>query len=630
MSGSTRRRGWGWIESLRRHSDLALALAVAAVVGMMILPLPTIALDLLITLNLATAVVLLLVAIYVGDALKITTFPTILLVTTLFRLGLNVSTTRLILLQADAGRVIDAFGDFVVRGDFVVGAVVFFILLVVQYVVIARGSERVAEVAARFTLDALPGHQMAIDADLRSHLIDREEARRRRRALSRECQFYGAMDGAMRFVKGDAVAGIIITLVNIIAGLIIGVTQRGLSLAEALRLYGLLTIGDGLVSQIPALVISTAAGLVITRVASEERDHHLAQEISGQVMAHPRALAVTAGLLGLLAIVPGLPAFPFLVLALIAAVAAAATIHLRRRAGRGERPSTTEESEPLDPAPIALALGPATGVSAGPAAAELEALRRQLTRELGLRLPSIHLRQRAAEAPGQGFALLIDDVPEASGDLPAAAEALPALVAEVERALRRRAQLFVGLQQTHERLDELSHAHPELVRAAVPEVVSLPLATEVLRRLVDEGVSIANLRLIVEALLEWGEREQDPVALTELVRSKLSRQLTHQVTGGARSLAVHLVSPDIEAALRSAIQRSSSGTYLALDPSLARDITDAVAHAVGPEPAVIVTSTEVRRYLRKLIEPHLPTVTVLAHGELEPELDLEVRSRIDL
>jgi type III secretion protein V len=301
----------------RRFADIALASIVLLVVGMMIVPLPTPLLDVLISANVAVAVLMLLTAMYVKSGLEFTSFPTVLLVTTLYRLALNVSSTRLILLQADAGEVVEAFGNFVVQGNFVVGAVIFSILTLIQFLVVAKGSERVAEVGARFTLDAMPGKQMSIDAELRSGGISQDEARRRRGNLQRESQFYGAMDGAMKFVKGDAIAGIVITVVNILGGLAIGVAMRDMSAAEALAKYGILTIGDGLVSQIPALLISTAAGLVVTRVASEDEDSTLGGDIAQQIFGNPRALTVAAVFVTILAIIPGLPALPFLVIAII-------------------------------------------------------------------------------------------------------------------------------------------------------------------------------------------------------------------------------------------------------------------------------------------------------------------------
>src|SRR5262245_57888421 len=302
---------------LARFSDILLVCCVSGMVGMMIIPLPTWVIDILLTINITIAVTLLMVSIYIGQATQIASYPTLLLITTLYRLALDISATRLILVQANAGEVIRAFGMFVVSGNFVVGAVIFLIITLVQFIVITKGAERVAEVSARFTLDAMPGKQMSIDADIRAGIIDFQEGKKRRDALSRESQFYGAMDGAMKFVKGDAIAGIIITLINIIGGLIIGMAMKNMELMKAVQTYSIWTIGNGLVSQIPALLISISAGMVITRVASEAGDSNLGKDIATQILAQPKALAVSGGLLLALAVVPGLPKIPFLLLAAI-------------------------------------------------------------------------------------------------------------------------------------------------------------------------------------------------------------------------------------------------------------------------------------------------------------------------
>jgi type III secretion protein V len=332
-----------------------LAGIVVAVVGLMVVPLPTWLLDLLLASNLAFSVVILLVALYVSDGLKIAAFPSILLLTTLVRLSLNVSSTRLILLQADAGEVIRAFGQFVVRGNYVVGGVVFLVLAIIQFVVIAKGSERVAEVGARFTLDALPGKQMAIDAELRSGSIDSNEARSRRRGLNRESQFYGAMDGAMKFVKGDVIASLLIAIINLLGGLAIGVFQRGLDAEVALKRYGLLTIGDGLVTQIPSLVLATAAGILVTRVASEDPDRPLGAELAAQLLGQPRALLVASAFVLLLAAVPGLPALPFLAIGVLLFVAGKSSERAERErarsggAGSGARICPPERASSASP-----------------------------------------------------------------------------------------------------------------------------------------------------------------------------------------------------------------------------------------------------------------------------------------
>ncbi|MBI3180172.1 MAG: FHIPEP family type III secretion protein, partial [Deltaproteobacteria bacterium] len=319
-----------------RYSDILLAGLVVAVIGMMIIPLPTPVMDILLVLNVAIQVTLLMIAIYIAHPLKLSAYPTLILITTLYRLALNISSTRLILLQADAGEVIDAFGSFVVRGNFVVGAVIFLIITIVQFLVVAKGSERVAEVAARFTLDAMPGKQMSIDADLRSGAFDLDEARRRRAELNRESQLFGSMDGAMKFVKGDAIAGLIITAINIVAGIIIGLTMMDMEAGEALERYGILTIGDGLISQIPALLSSMTAGLIVTRVSAEDEEQHLGKEIAGQVLAQPKAFAVAAGLLLALGMVPGLPTVPFFIMAAVSGVAAYSLLRGKATGPEGE------------------------------------------------------------------------------------------------------------------------------------------------------------------------------------------------------------------------------------------------------------------------------------------------------
>jgi type III secretion protein V len=692
---------------LRKHSDVGLALVVVVIVGMMIIPLPVFVLDLFVVTNMAVSVVLLLVAIYVTDALKIATFPTLLLITTLFRLALEVSATRLILLKADAGHVIEAFGNFVVAGNLVVGAVIFFILTMIQFIVIAKGSERVAEVGARFTLDAMPGKQMSIDAELRAGHIDHAQARRRRAALARESQFFGSMDGAMKFVKGDAIAGIIVLVTNIIGGLIIGIVQRGMDAGTAARTYTVLTIGEGLVAQIPALIISTAAGIIVTRVASEEEGTNLGAEIFEQLTGQPKALAIAAGLLLLLAIVPGFPAIPFLVLA---SGLGFLSFRLMKTAKQGGAVARTASGAPAAASAAAKDAGAAAAkpdaASAAPPAAVLTpifvdlspevvelleigsdggrfvkelvpALRERVFQEVGIRLPAVRLRPGIAALSPNGYAIRINEVqmargtvkadhvllseaPERLADLALEGEAAPlpeggsgtwVAAYEADRAraagipvgtndevigrhlfetVRRYGHELIGIQEVQGLLEGLERNFPALVREVVPKLISPVLLTDVLRRLAEEGVSLRALQQILGSLAEWAPLERDPVALTEHVRAALRRQICAKYTGANGSLAVFLLDPMIEETVRESIQRTPTGSYLALEPAISRDIIVSVTKTVGPgrRNAVILTSAEIRRYVRRLIEAENPHLPVLSYQELTAETKLQPLGRI--
>jgi type III secretion protein V len=636
-------------------AELGLALLVIAVVAMMIVPLPTWLLDVLIATNLSLAVAILLVVLYVPDALAIATFPTILLLTTLFRLALNVSSTRLILLQANAGDVIRAFGQFVVRGNYVVGGVIFLVLTIIQFIVIAKGSERVAEVGARFVLDAMPGKQMAIDAELRSGAIDGNEARRRRRTLSRESQFYGSMDGAMKFVKGDVIASLVITVVNLLGGLAIGVGQRGMPAVDALKRYGLLTIGDGLVSQIPALVLSTAAGVLVTRVASEDPDTPLGQELAAQLFGMPKALRVAAGFVLLLAIVPGLPALPFLALAV--ALFLVARARDRQLANADRRAATEPQPRPVGaggrrelafvpvvvPWSIELSADLASALDDAPDGApglrsEALAIRDRLFAELGVPLPAPLVRA-APGLPARHAVVALFEVPArivpiAEGTTETAAVRLVAdATADV---LRARAGDFLGLAETQRLLDELEQIAPATVRNVVPKPVSLTLLTDILRRLVEERISIRDLRAILEALATLAATEKDPLTLAELVRAQLRRAVTYKLTRGAPQLGVVLVDPMIEDTIRRAVQRTPAGAFLTLAPATARDVVAALrrasteAAAQGAGAPVFLTQPDIRRFLRKLVETELPDATVVSFAELLPEVTLRPLARANL
>src|SRR4051812_986610 len=431
------------LERIAKSSDVVLAIAMAAVLAAMIVPMPSWMLDIGIAINLAASASLLVAALYAQDALKVTTFPTLLLCTTLFRLSLNVSSTRLALAEAHAGQIIQAFGEFVVRGDYVVGAVLFAILTLVQFLVVAKGAERVAEVSARFTLDAMPGKQMSIDADLRAGAIDQAQARQRRRNLERESQMFGAMDGAMKFVKGDVIAGLVIVAVNLLGGTIIGVFQQGLRLSEAVSTFALIAIGDGLVSQIPSLCIAVAAGLVVTRVASEREDDSLGSEIGTQFFGQAKALWVVAGLCVALGLMPGMPLLTFLGLGALLGGLAHVLEHMRRAEGEKTRSADTKPETATDgvgadgtgvgaaPASAAAPVGvsPLTlDLAAGltPMAAEqggafvhqlLNQLRDEIFYELGVRVSGIRVRSHAAYLPPGGYAILLDEVPAGAGEV---------------------------------------------------------------------------------------------------------------------------------------------------------------------------------------------------------------------
>ena len=639
-------------------ADATLALLVIAVVGLMIVPLPTWLLDILLATNISLSVGVLLVVLYVPNALAIATFPTLLLITTLLRLALNVSSSRLILLQANAGDVISAFGNFVVRGNYVVGAVVFLILTVIQFVVIAKGSERVAEVGARFALDAMPGKQMAIDAELRAGGIDGQEAKRRRHQLARESQFYGAMDGAMKFVKGDVIASLVITAINILGGLTIGVLQKDMEAASALKRYGLLTIGDGLVTQIPALVLATAAGILVTRVASEEVDASLGTELAAQLFGTPKAIRVTAVFVLLLAIVPGLPVVPFLLIgALLFVVSRVRTTQLRRK--REE-----EEQRVAQPRPQRGVRGPAFVPIVTPWAmhvgeelrefiederrgeevvrpglrTRVTDVRERLFAELGVPLPPAAVRC-AEELPARRVVLSVFEVPfrvidvreEASDD-----EKLDQVEGFMMMALRERAADFVGIAETQMLLDQLEQVAPPLPRQVVPKPISLALLADILRRLVEEGISIRDLRAILEALATAPPTDKDPLSLAELVRSHLRRATTFQLTGGTPSLAVYLLDPEVEETVRGAVQRTPSGSFLALSPVAARDILSAIRKAIGAappppgRPPVLLTQPDVRRFVRKLVEAEMPELRVISYAELLPEISLRPLGRANL
>ncbi len=671
---------------LRGTSDLLLAVAVLAAVSLLVAPLPPWLLDLALAANLALSAMVLVVALFAPETLRLASFPALLLLTTLYRLALEVSSTRLVLSRGNAGRVIEAFGRVVVAGNYVVGAVVFAIVTLVQLLVVAKGAERVAEVAARFTLDALPGKQMSIDADLRAGAVDQAGARRRRRALEREGQLFGAMDGALKFVKGDALAGIAIVTVNIAGGLIAGLA-RGMPLDAAARRYALLAIGDGLAAQVPALLVSVAAGVVVTRVAAEEEGGTLARDLGRQLFTDPRALAAVSALCCGLALLPGLPAAPFAVLGV--AAGAGAFLASRHPAAAGTPGGSIDPSscgsgacheEALGwggfapAAPVTLELAPDLAELAQASAPQLLlALDDDLWRAVGVRLPRVALRA-AALAPGS-WRLLLDEVPAAGGraspseavallpapelgalgiaaaveldpltgaplarisvaDAPRVAPLAPVrgpmerLGAALAAALRDHAHHFVGIQEVHGLLEALEPSHPALVRE-VSRQISAPVLAEVLRQLLEERVPARPLRRILEATLAAGAAAREPAALAESCRRALGRQIAH---GHAPSgvLEALLLDPEAETALRESIVDG----VVAFDPAGRRAFLQGVELAlaglgVGRSP-VVIADPQLRRGLRQVIAARYPRLAVLSYEELPASLPVRPLGKISL
>lgn len=627
-----------------RYVDLVLVAGVIAIIALMVLPLPLWLLDLLVAANMASGIVLLLVAIYIASPLEFAVFPSLLLITTLFRLSLSIATTRQILLHANGGHIIDTFGKLVAGGNLVVGLVVFLIITVVQFIVIAKGAERVAEVAARFSLDAMPGKQLSIDSDLRSGLIDKDEAKRKRRHLEMESKLHGSLDGAMKFVKGDAIAGIVIIAINLIGGLAIGVLQQGLSVGQAMHAYSILSIGEGMVAQIPALLGAMAAGLIVTRTADED-ERHLGDSIRRQLSAKPRVLVVSAGICMLFALVPG---FPGPVFALLGFGLAAGGLLLMpawrarwdKLTGRAmpQRAAQKAEAEPvvqeapqpqLPPALPLLLLVPAPALQ-GEAGRALAAALGRMVEEFqlgaGLQLPRIALHRQPEGA--SGWQLLAYEVPIAAGALPEGL-VLAGLVASLRDVLRRHAQLFLGIQETTTLLTRASTEMPDVVKEVL-RALPIQRVAEVLRRLVAEEVSIRNLRDVLESLAESGQREKDAQTLTEFARIALRRHTSHKVAPDGR-LRCLMLTPALEDLLRQGIRVNGGVAQLAIDPQLAQQLATVFAEALDRSgAAALVCAVDVRWHLRRLIETERFDHPVLSFHELMPTLQLDVLERIDV
>ena len=690
------------LNMINKSSDLILAMWMLGVVLMIILPLPPVMVDFMITINLAISVFLLMVALYIPSALQLSVFPSLLLITTMFRLGINISSSRQILLHAYAGNVIQAFGDFVVGGNYVVGFIIFLIITIIQFIVVTKGAERVAEVAARFRLDAMPGKQMAIDADLRAGMIDATQARDKRAQIQKESELYGAMDGAMKFIKGDVIAGIVISLINIVGGLVIGVTMKGMTMAQAAHIYTLITIGDGLVSQIPSLLISLTAGLVTTRVSSD-KDTNLGKEISSQLVKEPRALLLSAAATLGIGFFKGFPLWSFALMAVLFAVLGILLITKKNAPGKkgGSRSSTTvgaadgaaasgENSDDYAlTLPVILELGKDLSkliqqrTKSGQSFVDdmIPKMRQALYQDIGIRYPGIHVRTDSPSLEGNDYMILLNEVPYVRGKIPPNhvltneveenlsrynlpfityknAAGLPSAwvstdaLAILEKAaikywspleviilhlsyfFHKNSQEFLGIQEVRSMIEFMERSFPDLVKE-VTRLIPLQKLTEIFKRLVQEQISIKDLRTILESLSEWAQTEKDTVLLTEYVRSSLKLYISFKFSQGQSAISVYLLDPEIEEMIRGAIKQTSAGSYLALDPDSVNLILKSMRMTITPtppggQPPVLLTAIDVRRYVRKLIETEFPDIAVISYQEVLPEIRIQPLGRIQI
>ena len=678
--------GFQWRDLLQR-TDIMAAVGMVSILMIMIIPVPPILLDLLLSTNITIALLIMVISLYTVSATDFSIFPAILLATTLFRLALNVASTRLILLRGDegpaaAGAVIESFGQFVVGGNYVVGLVIFAILVLINFMVITKGAGRVAEVAARFTLDAMPGKQMAIDADLNAGIINEADAKKRRELISTEASFHGAMDGASKFVKGDAIAGIIITFINIGAGFVIGVLQKGMPVAEAAKNYTILTVGDGLVGQVPALIISTAAGLLVTRSSG---DNNFGADIKIQFSRYSVALWVVSGMLLVFSLIPGFPFIPFMLLALSLAIFAWQLDQKKLKAEEivTEKPKEAavpaaenyEEMLNVDLLELEVGYGLIPYVDStqnGELLSRIQSIRKQFAMNNGFIVPPVHIKDNLQLNPNQ-YTLALKGIKIAEAEmLPGHYMAMdPGMVTETIKGLatiepafglpaiwitedkKERAQIagytvvdcttvmathiseiikqhgheLIGRQEVQNLLDNLAKTYPKLVEELVPSILSLGTIMRILQNLLAEGVSIRDLRTILETMADWAPLTRDPDVLTEYVRHALARTIS---AGLATDGVIPLItlSKPVEDIISRSIQHKESGSYLAIDPNTAQIILDSIGEAItlfsGGQRPTLLSAPQIRPHVRKLTERYYPSLVVLSHNEITP--NLKVRS----
>lgn len=675
-------------ERFSRQGEVMLAAGVVIILFVMLVPLPTFLLDILLCVSISSALLVLMTAMFMTSPLEFSIFPSLLLVTTLLRLSLNVASTRLILLNGDAGtsaagEVIRSFGEFVVGGSYVVGAVIFMILFILNKTVITAGTTRIAEVAARFTLDAMPGKQMAIEADLNAGLIDETTARKRREEISNEANFHGAMDGASKFVRGDAIAGIIITVINIGAGFVIGVLQKDMPLAEAAKNYTILTVGDGLVSQVPALIISTAAGMLVTRSAGR---NDFGSEIKTQFTRHSKALWVVSALLLAFALIPGLPFFSFIVISVLLALAAynldKAEAAKKVEEAVVERPQPTVKPDQdyekmlnvdLIEFEVGYALIPFVDAAQdGELLTRIQSIRKQFAQSSGFIVPPVHIKDNLQLNPNQysislkgvgiataeimpGYYMAMDPglvtetikglpTREPAFDLPAiwitedkreraqiagytVVDCITVMATHISEVIKKHAYELLGRQETQALIDNLARTYPKLVEELVPQLLSLGSVMRVLQNLLREGVSIRDLRSILETMADYAPMTQDTDVLTEYVRHALSRSISAAYVQPDGTMPVITLDRAVEETIQTAIQHRERGSFLALDPRTAQKILESLntlitTQAVGQQPALLVLP-QIRPHFRRLIERYFPNLAVLSHNEITSQVRIQ-------
>jgi type III secretion protein V len=684
----------------KTYNDLFLALAAIAIIAMIVIPLPKGVVDILLAISIATGVGLLLMAIYIPTPTAFSSFPSVIMITTLFRLSLSIATAKLILLEADGGQIIETFGKLIAGGNLIVGIVIFAIITIVQFLVIAKGSERVAEVGARFTLDAMPGKQLSIDADLRAGIIDKDEARAKRRELELESQLHGSLDGAMKFVKNEAIAGIIIVLVNLGAGLVIGMAQRDLSFSESLSTYSILSIGEGLVAQLPSILAAVAAGLFVTRISGEEQEKNLGQAIGIQLIKQPRVFLITGLVCFLLMWVPGFPKLAFLAIALGFAGFGAVLIRQQLKEqfeallkSRAEADlSALEEATPSPlkvqefsaavPILIDISISARQSVDLGELERQLDYARENLYYELGVMFPPAYVRFGNDVESGR-YQIFLFEVPTSSGPLerdrlyvgaPASAVeelgvpfelGLPLfsgrksvwvnaedaaslrnagiavfdnqqlLLKHTTDVLKRHAYQFLGIQEVNYLITKMGQDYPDLVKEML-RAVPLQKVADILRRMVQEGLSVRNLRDIFESLAEWGQREKDVVLLTEYARMGLKRYLSSKFANADRNLKALIISPELEDKFRQSVRVTNAGSYLALDAEVATKILENMRQQLSNQQfetdgfPVVLASMDIRRYVRSLIENEFSDVAVLSYQELSADIRIQPAGQVSI